>query len=92
MATAASDGDGVITTVGATVTAGSGDGVVTTATAVGAGPLPTTGSSIPPRWTTNPNEIPALSTRMSSAARVARGTAMPRRGRGGSGTAMAPRR
>ena len=50
-----------------------------------------TGISIPPRWTTNPNEIPALSMRMSSAASVARGTAAARRGRGGSGKASAPR-
>ena len=59
--------------VGSRLTAG--EGVTTTATSVGAGVVSTTGRSMPPRWTTKPNEIPALSTSTRSAASVARGTA-----------------
>ena len=92
-------GDGVAdglaaTLAGASLGATVGDGLAeaATATADEDGSAAATGISIPPRWTTNPNEIPALSMRMSSAASVARGTAAAAPGPGRLGKARAPRR
>jgi hypothetical protein len=97
---AVGDGDGgslvgTAETDGAADGAGDGDASAdgslgaTTAALVEPGPA-AAGRSIPPRWTTKPNEIPALRTRISSAATVARGTGVRRRGP--VAVAAAPRR
>ncbi len=54
---------------------GMGLAALITAAAVDDGLTTPTGRSIPPRSSTNPNEIAALIARMMSATRVARGTA-----------------
>jgi hypothetical protein len=64
------------TDAGASVGAGGSVGWVVgvAAIAIGLSSAPTTGMAMPPRWTTNPNEIPALRIRTRMAASVARGT------------------
>ena len=62
------------------------------AIAVDVGVVPAAGSSMPPRWTTKPNEIPADSTSTRIAASVARGTAEPLAAASGSWSAIDPRR
>ncbi len=62
------------------------------AIAVEVGVVPAAGSSMPPRWTTKPNEIPADSTSTRIAASVARGTAEPLAAASGSWSAIDPRR
>jgi hypothetical protein len=90
VATGAREGVGSAVGIAAAVAVDTGPAVSMAATAVDVGLPVTTGSSIPPRCSTNPNEIAALSTRMRRAASVARGMAARRLDAGCSTRATAP--